>query len=892
MQDKETILGENASQAPSDRESPPGEARERDAKADTSTSSMEAAKGLSEREVFAGDEDFYKSLADSAQDTARQSRGAEAGLSQGLPEPIRHRRFSILQKLLAAGIAMSAAVLIYAIFKSPLGSRPDIPGTSFPQKTLVPGAPTEDLAEGVQKASPQETKEAEPVPVPPRPLSLKIANTFYLEKDYRRAYEVYSRLRESLQGIEQEQMKDFLRVRMALCAMKAGDPDGAGGLFRAVLGSRSPIIRVLANYHLSLLEMQKKLYLRARMRAYQTLALIGAVGLDSNWTSPLQRDCLFLAAESLTRNVLSLCDADKDLPEDMWSEANPSESYLMEPFRNPDESQLRSLLNSGSKQLSEGLLGPRIEKLMSTSGSQDLLMPRWSVICHGASLEELVARFAANAGLALRWASGKAPTSDGTENNIRKRPVSLYMPATTAEEFISVATGCVGLLAQSDGEHTISISNPTNYISLPEHTALLSNEAVSLWQKFMLAFPRDSRIPNAHFAAGLLQAQRGQVADAIAEHKLVANRFSQTSLAPFALLHSSRLKSNLRHYFGARDDLKQLIDQYPDSKLSDRACLYLADATMKAGLHDEAGRLYSKVYNLGYSLKSQTAATLGASRCFYEKKDYEAAAKWLTRYVNLAKDRPSAELYSAYLLLGKSYLALGKPGQAGGAFQYALTGQLAKEEYVETVSALVKAHIQQENFIEALDILENVRSWQLSQKQFTEILLLKASLLRTIGLTNKAIATLGDRAEYASDPQLKARICFELSKCYIAGENLELAHRNLSQTLTFVEPGPLAHEITLELADVCLKLGQSPQTISLCLQLLDSNPPIPTKQKALSLLAAAYNREKDYNKAALALLGCWDEAEATNDEVTSDAWSQEVNQSTDSKKTDNRQNED
>jgi len=86
---------------------------------------------------------------------------------------------------------------------------------------------------------------------------------------------------------------------------------------------------------------------------------------------------------------------------------------------------------------------------------------------------------------------------------------------------------------------------------------------------------------------------------------------------------------------------------------------------------------------------------------------------------------------------------------------------------------------------------------------------------------------------------------------------LEFAHKNLTEILISAAPGPLAHEITLELAEVCLKLGQNSQTVSVCLQLLDSAISDQIKQKTLKVLATAYNRQKKYDDAALALFGQW-----------------------------------
>jgi len=174
---------------------------------------------------------------------------------------------------------------------------------------------------------------------------------------------------------------------------------------------------------------------------------------------------------------------------------------------------------------------------------------------------------------------------------------------------------------------------------------------------------------------------------------------------------------------------------------------------------------------------------------------------------------------------------------------------------VETVSALVETQIQLEHFVEALTLLESIHSWQFSKKESIELLLLKSKVFRFMDLPDKAITILGDIAEYLPDSQLKTRVSFELANCYIAKEDLKFAHKMLTEILISAAPGPLAHEVALVLAEVCLKLGQNSQTVSVCLQLLDSAASARIKQKASKLLAAAYNRQKKYDDAALALLG-------------------------------------
>jgi len=886
-QNQQNILEENTSNVPSDHELFAGKVIEE----------------LSEREIFVGDEHFYKSFAESTRPTASRpptisqpadtsqpadiSQPADTSQPAGTsrPTPVRHthhRRFSAVQKVLAAGIVVIGTMLLYTLLKSTAGPVATLAPTSTSQPTTTapqtpsPEPPVEDSATPI----PQQIQKPRPPLPPTQPQSLKVAETFYLKADYDKAYSAYKQLRQTLpDDPENELLRDFLQMKMALCMKNTGDIEQAELLLKKVSRTRSPAVRTVANYHRSLLEIQKNQYLKARAAAYQVIALIGATDFDSEHILSIRRNCHFLVAESITKNVLSLCDADKDLPEDLWR-CNSQ----IDPFVNLSEMQLRRLLNSGAEQLSKGLLSPQIQKIehwTASPGPQNKhtgsgTLSRWSVVCHGASAEELLARFSANAGFDIHWAFNQTLPPQPMMDDIaqdpvlqyhekwdpRNTPVSLCLPAATTQQFVTTAAGCVGLLARLE-EKAISIFNPEEYSSLSEHIDLLSEEAVSLWQRFLLAFHDDQRIPNAHFALGLLQAQNDRLTEAVAEYKLVANRFSQTSLAPFALLHSSKLKTNLRDYFGAREDLKQLVWLYPDTEIAGRACLYLAEATMKAKLYDEAAPLFRKVYNLESAPQPRSAAALGAARCFYEKKDYESAAKWLNRYIALAKNQRATELHSAYLVLGKTNLALGNTRQARNALQYALAGgteKLSKEEYVEAVLTLAKGHMQDENFIEALDTLENIPSMPFSQKESIDILLLKSKILRAMGLVDKAILALSDRVEYISEPQLKAEVTLELTECYIAKGNLELAYTNLAEIFVIVEPGTLAHQIALTLADVCLKLGQNPKTISICSQLLDADPSAPIKQKALELLAAAYRRQKNYDRALLALTGCWNEA--------------------------------
>ncbi len=785
---------------------------------------------------------------ETAQSPARSSHGR--GLTAG-------------QKILILGLVATTGLLVYVLLgykrEAPAKARArpmsrshllkqQQPARQDPNKDYAVEQNFEERRSGRRFASQSET--ARPAD---ESVSLKTAEEFYSIKDYDRAYVSYSRLRQNLLAPKDELLKDYLQMRMALCMEASAELDGAGYLFAMVSESRSPLLRASADYHLCLLEMQAGHYLKARSRAYRAIALTGALTFDFQWALELERDCHFLAAEALTREILSLTDRDKELPERLWRHR-----LAAEPLSALTETELRGVLDDGRRKLSEGVLGPQIVPLERQAGHV-----RFSLVCQGPSIEELLSKLAANAGLDVQWANpdGMSNIASRPQKELfRRRVVSLYMPAATARQAATTAAGAVGLLAEFDDEGNITISNPEMYPSLSEHLESLAAPAISLWQQLLLTYYDDVRLPNAHFALGLLHGQKDRPTEAIAEYKLVANRFTQSPLAPYALMQSSVLKAGIRDYTGSRQDLKQLIEQYPDSEISGLAHLRLAETTAKAKLYEQAANLYRKVYNLALSPQSQTVAALGAGRSFYEVGDYASAAKWLVRYIDIVEVKKGVQ-YSkkdyaaAYFLLGQANLALGNLQQACIAYRKTLSSEISKEQYVQTVAALVEAQSRQEKFVDALKTIENMYPWPFSQAESTKILLLKSRILQAMGLLDEAVTILMDRTQYLTDEQLKAQISFELARCYRAEGKPQLARTRLVELLTIVEPGPMANEVSLELADAELELGQTGRTIALCSQLLEGRISASTRQSATELLAEAYNRQKNYDKAALALLG-------------------------------------
>ncbi len=798
----------------------------------------------------------------------------------GLPGAMLHvwdpGRLSRVQKILVAGIVVNAlAVLCLQLVQVPAPltgdqaapaqpSGPDY--TSTPPATQSPAAvPPSSIT--VQAAlpglaeTPRDAPRLGPLPGP-EPLSLQLADKLYLRRDFEHAQAMYDKLHRRLPATQDNQpLRDFLLLRMALCDKNSGNVAQTDALLRTVSLSKLPILRALARYHQSTMLLGRQRYLEATAKAYQTIALIEVAAHDRKWTSAVQRQCGFLAAEAMTRNLLSLCDADANLPHELWGE-HPD----IDPFVDLEEPQLRVFLAAGADQLEAAVLSPQIRPAQDQAA-----VPHWSVICNGAPIEELLARFAANAGVNIRWTE-PAPGPEGGprpllrvggEDNVRARPVHLYLTSATTAQVVATAVGSVGLIARAQDKGGLQLLDPTSYSSLADHTSLLAEEAITLWQRFLLAAQDDPRAANAHFALALLQAARGQFDQAAAEYKLVANRFAMHALAPHALLQSGMLKVRLRDYTGAHTDLKQLVELYPETELSDRACLHLADATMKAGLYEEASGLYRRVYNLGLSIAAQTESAWGAGRCLYETGRYEEAAEWLSRYTTLARDRSRPAFSAACLLLGQAYLALHQPSQAQAALRLALRGELSHQQHVQTITVLVRTYLEQGLVLEALGVLENTGGWQLSQQETIELALLRAQALRSIGLAEKAIGPLQEKSQYLPNPELQAKVALEIARCQIAGDHLEPARQTLGPVFETVAPGPLANQIGRELALVSLHLGQAEQAVSVC-SLLLQRAPASERPALLALLVDAYRKQGKLDQAMTATLNQYEVAADPN----------------------------
>ncbi len=805
---------------------------------------------LTSKDVFVDDDSTYAELEAAVHvipaASASVMSSAKAKSSQPVPISLTYSNFSPLEISLAAGVLIIVAVLIFEFF-SPFAIRS--PWHKAPQSQAV--EPTVATTELITAKTGHTAEAVEPVVEEAvavessQPATLQSAQQLYLKEEYPQALEVYTKLYENPSIGKDDLMKDFLQLQMALCSERIGQYNQAAIDFRTLLYSRSPVVRVMAGYHCGLLEMHRNDYLSARTKAYQAIALIDVVDFDKDWAYSFRRNCYFLAAQAMTKEILKLCGNLGQQPAELW----PAYSAADEIFLNLNESKIYDLLNSGVSRLLPASLGPQIQKF-DNQGGFDL----YNIVCDGASIEELFGKFSFSTQINSKW------DLNLDDSSLRRQLVYLYLRSAQTRQFAAVAAGCAGLLADTDDNGLINIYNPSSYSLLSEHLTRLSSQAVSQWREFVLMFPEDERQANVHFALGLLYVPANLYTESISEYKLVANRFTRSLLAPYALVNLANIRCSLKDYHGAYEDLRQLMEQFQDSQVAVDASLYYADTAFKADLKEESARIYKKVYNSALTSDVQISAAFGAGRTSYMVQDYEDAEKWLTKYLAAVPNTPGRDLYQAYLYLARTYLALDKIDFACESMNYAMQGAslyLQKEEYIDVIPALVDAYMRNGSYVQALNLLGSIDMTSLTQDESVQVLILKSKMLRAMGLIDRALTIFGDRVEYTYDKQLRSQIYFELSQSYRQKGDLNTASKLLSEVVVLAKAGPLMYDSSISLANVCLELGNGLQAISVCRQLLELEPEAGTKQKALELLAAAYKQNKNYDSAALALMGQW-----------------------------------
>ena len=746
------------------------------------------------------------------------------------------RRLARLQLVLTFGIVFVLCLFIYLVFLAVPSAGPNTGhGQAEDQSTngLVDARPNLPTS--------QEPQQAAPAPI--GPVSRMTAEQYFSNGQFDLAVAVYKSLISQVAGsTENEAARDFFVFRQAQCEIALGRPELAEIGLRTAGNSRYPVIRAMARYHLGLGADHNRRYLDAGREFYQALALADTVAAMGPWVEEFRRCCHYMIARAITMEALSLREDPAGLPP-----ALAAVPKMADPWARLDDDQWQTVIRSCASLFNDATIGPIIEPAQSGPDQG------WRVICNGAGLEEVLKRLSARTGLDIGWTWQGTTGTTVVDQAARKRPVYVFVDGASPQQAVAMVAGSVGLFVQKAANGSMAIIDPYNYRSLGEHISWLRQQAISIWHQFRSDWDQTDLIARSYLATGLLYEHDGQPAEAIAQYALLSSRSLDLELVPHALWRSGRLRSELGDYAGAREDLSRLTEQYPQCPMASAALMALAEAMISVGRYDEAARVAVRSYHSSTAPSEQKQAALMVGRSLYLAGQYPQAIRWLDRYLELA-ERGSPQSKQALLWLGRSYLAMGQLAAAARSLEQALDGARDVSEYMDNLGGLVEVYLGLGDYLKALALLEGQHPVYLRQKDRTDMAVLKARVLASMGLKDRSAALLEEYYRLSSDPNQRLSICIDLGRCYQALGQWERARAVLTEALMNARPGPLVGQVMLDLAYVSHRLGRYEQVVSLCQQVLGADAPSQLKAKASDLLYDAYIRQGQYDLAARALV--------------------------------------
>jgi TolA-binding protein len=158
----------------------------------------------------------------------------------------------------------------------------------------------------------------------------------------------------------------------------------------------------------------------------------------------------------------------------------------------------------------------------------------------------------------------------------------------------------------------------------------------------------------------------------------------------------------------------------------------------------------------------------------------------------------------------------------------------------------------QEHYINAMNLLQNIPTANLSQEYVAKIIIKKSQILRELDLAESAITLLRRRIEFIADSYVRAMLTYELAKCYIEVKDYTVARKELIDCISFLGTGQTAQQASLLLARVYFKkkeYNNASQTLLKLLQVVDFEE---IEDNAYTLLGDIYTKQNKFDKAALA----------------------------------------
>ena len=617
-------------------------------------------------------------------------------------------------------------------------------------------------------------------------------------------------------------VRSLLILRQAECLIALRRVFEARSQLSAACESPAGTVRALARLHMANLDAAERLGLEARRWAYAALA-------DDTACRPegLARACDLVIARSMVDQALMLCDSP-----DTAIDAPPA---CQDPFVGKGPEEVRKLLLASCRDAKPSALDVAIPVLRPLDAG------RLEIQCRRAPLEDFLGRLASATGMKFRW----APTVSA---DVRRRAVSLRGELTGSMRVTEIACGQAGLIARFTGEEVV-VCDPGMLSTEAERRDLICREAFSTWRRLLLRWPEPSTGAPGHLLLGTLYEAMGQTASALSEYRYIPQAYPREDAAAEALLRCGRLRMTLLDYTGARSDLLEMLDRYPDHPETASVYLSLAECELKTGDATRACQLYMRLYDLGVSIESRQAACLGAGRCLHSLNRPAEAAVWVERYLSAPSGTDAHGRARARSLLARCLSETGESARAITVLQRALAHDMPEEDRVELLLELSEALAAGEECGRALVVMGNLDPERLDGEQRYRYVTALARLYQRSGLDDKAAGLLRRQMDRTLDAARWARLGAELARCRAKSGDYEEARLILVEAVGKLPPGPEARYAVCRLAETCLSAKRYEQAMAVARQLTRVDEP-DIRARANKVLAEAHLARKEYRKAA------------------------------------------
>jgi TolA-binding protein len=360
----------------------------------------------------------------------------------------------------------------------------------------------------------------------------------------------------------------------------------------------------------------------------------------------------------------------------------------------------------------------------------------------------------------------------------------LLSSQTNAAHHVSTVTASTNDLRQALEQFDLLLKNHTNS-SLRGQAQL--NRGWCLWlggriDESLVAFktsaellPYSEEQAMARFKVADTQLQRGDFTNAVQNYRALLNDFRgvprvRDTLFDRALYQTVRACIQLNDAAGAEGAMRQLLEEYPESSLTDRSMLLVGQNLAQLGEPSEGRAVFSEFSRRFPASPLLPEVELAMARTHDQDGDWPAAIKqyenWLARFATNAL-RPQAEFYRA--------LAYGKSGQQTQAL-HLFTNFVARFSGEDTLAPLAQNWVgyyffEQKDFINAqisFQTLIESTNWPASRLTYEARMMAGlAAYARQAwkDATNHFAAIINDVAN--SPPDLVAKALFALGDTLI-----------------------------------------------------------------------------------------------------------------------------